>query len=71
MTGAGEADREVLAGTVPAQSAPAQQQPANGGALPPPPALSAADHKHMLKAQKTAEKEKRKAEKKVCCHGKA
>ena len=68
MTGAGEADREVLAGTAPAQPAPAQQQPANAGALPLPPALNPADHKRMLKAQKKAEKEKRRAEKKVCCH---
>ena len=68
VTGAGEADREVLAGTAPAQSAPAQQQPANGGALPLPPSLNAADQKRMLKLQKKAEKEKRRAEKKVCCH---
>ena len=67
VTGAGEADREVLAGTAPAQSAPGQQQSANGGALPPPPALNAADHKRMLKAQKKAEKGKRKSEKKVGC----
>ena len=67
VTGAGEGDREVLAGTAPAQSAPAQQQPANGGALPLPPALNAADQKRMLKAQKKSEKEKRRAEKKVCC----
>ncbi|CAL5223709.1 g6263 [Coccomyxa viridis] len=64
VTGAGEADREVLAGTAPAQSAPAQQQPANGGALPLPPSLNAADQKRMLKLQKKAEKEKRRAEKK-------
>lgn len=70
MTGAGEVDREVLAGTAPAQSAPALQQPANGGALPLPPALNPADHKRMLKTQKKAEKEKRRAEKKVCCDAK-
>ena len=69
MTGAAEGDREVLAGTRPAQSAPAQQRPANGGALPLPPALNAADQKRMLKAQKKSEKEKRRAEKKVCCQG--
>lgn len=68
VTGAGEADREVLAGTAPVQSAPGQQPPANGGGLPLPPALNLADQKRMLKAQKKAEKEKRRAEKKVCCH---
>jgi len=68
VTGAGEADREVLAGTAPAQSAPGQQQPANGGALPPPPMLKAGDQKRLLKAQKKAEKEKHRAEKKVCTY---
>ena len=65
VTGAGEADHEVLAGTMPAPSAPNQLQPNNGGALPPPPTLSATDAKRMRKAQKKAAKEQRRAEKKV------
>ena len=55
----------MLAGTMPAPSAPGQPQPANGGALPPPPALTAADAKRMRKAQKQAAKEQRRAEKKA------
>lgn len=65
MTGAGEAEREVLAGTAPAPPAPGLQAQANGAALPPPPALSAVDAKRMRKAQKKAAKEQRRAEKKV------
>ncbi len=65
VTGAGEADHEVLAGTMPAPSAPGQPQPANGGALPPPPALTAADAKRLRKAQKKAGKEQRRSENKV------
>ncbi len=67
MTGAGEAEREVLAGTAPAPPLPGQQAQENGAALPLPPALSAADAKRMRKAQKKAAKEQRRAEKKVSC----
>ena len=44
---------------------PGSRSPANGGALPPPPALTAADAKRLRKAQKKAGKEQRRSEKKV------
>lgn len=60
VRGAGDAEHELLPGTGPA-AAPG----APNGALPPPPALSAEDAKHMRRAQKKAGKEARRAEKKV------
>jgi hypothetical protein len=62
VRGAGDAERELLPGTMPAGGAAPSGA---GGALPPPPALSAKDAKRMRKAQKKASKEARRAEKKV------
>lgn len=65
VRGAGDAEHEVLAGTLPSKQLPGPP-PMNPGQLPPPPALTEADAKRMRKAQKKAAKEARRAEKKVC-----
>ncbi len=64
VRGAGDAEHDVLPGTLPAGGPP---QPGGGpnGALPPPPQLSADDAKRLRKAQKRAAKEARRAVKKV------
>lgn len=62
MRGAGDAEHEVLPGTLPAK--PPQGPP---GQLPPPPTLTEAEAKRMRRAQKKAAKEARRAEKKVQC----
>jgi hypothetical protein len=64
VRGAGDAEHEVLPGTVPIQ---AVQGPSTTGRseLPPPPALDAADAKRIRKAQKKADKNARRLKKKV------
>ena len=64
VRGAGDAEHDVLPGTVPVGGPP---HPGGGpnGALPPPPQLSADDAKRLRKAQKRAAKEARRAVKKV------
>ena len=64
VRGAGDAEHDVLPGTVPV-GGPPQPGPGTGGALPPPPQLSADDAKRLRKAQKRAAKEARRAVKKV------
>ena len=64
MRGAGEAEHEVLAGTVPSKPLPGPP-PTHPGQLPLPPTLTEAEAKRMRKAQKRAAKEARRAEKKV------
>ena len=64
MRGAGEAEPEVLAGTVPSKPLPGPP-PTHPGQLPLPPTLTEAEAKRMRKAQKKAAKEARRAEKKV------
>lgn len=67
VRGAGDAEHEVLPGTVPAKQLPGPPPTsAAAGQLPPPPVLSEAEAKRMRKAQKKAAKEARRAEKKVC-----
>ncbi|EIE27448.1 hypothetical protein COCSUDRAFT_64236 [Coccomyxa subellipsoidea C-169] len=63
VRGAGDAEHEVLAGTLPSKQLPGPP-PMNPGQLPPPPVLTEADAKRMRKAQKKAAKEARRAEKK-------
>lgn len=64
MRGAGEAEHEVLAGTVPSKPLPGPP-PMHPGQLPLPPTLTEAEAKRTRKAQKKAAKEARRAEKKV------
>ncbi|KAK9917430.1 hypothetical protein WJX75_004300 [Coccomyxa subellipsoidea] len=63
VRGAGEAEHEVLAGTVPSKPLPGPP-PTHPGQLPLPPTLTEAEAKRMRKAQKKAAKEARRAEKK-------